>query len=385
MKAVLYMHYGSGNHGCEALVRSTAGLIKEYIDSDVFLWSYNTEEERLYGVDQVVDRIIATDEVAKKNLEFLRSYYKFKVKNNNDALHKLFIKNTFLDSIAVSIGGDNYCYPWSAKVGVELDQEIRQYCKKNVFWGCSIEDEFMTPEVVGDLKGFDLITVREPLSFEVLKRHGINAVQVADPAFLLNKQDLPLPEKFIEGNTVGINISPLINDYESGDSIAFRNYEKLIEYIIDQTNMNVCLIPHVVWEKVDDRKPMQLLFEKFRSSGRVLMLDDHNCEELKGLISKCRFFIGARTHATIAAYSTYVPTLTVGYSIKSKGIALDLFGTYENYVVSVQSMKTDIELTNAFQFLLENEKTIKEKLIKVIPSYKDKALLAGQALKRLTE
>lgn len=58
-----------------------------------------------------------------------------------------------------------------------------------MFWGCSIEDEFMTPEVVEDLKGFDLITVREPLSYEVLKNYGIFAVQVADPAFLLNKKN----------------------------------------------------------------------------------------------------------------------------------------------------------------------------------------------------
>lgn len=48
----------------------------------------------------------------------------------SDALHKLFIKKLFKDSVAISIGGDNYCYPWSAKQGVELDKEIRQYCRK---------------------------------------------------------------------------------------------------------------------------------------------------------------------------------------------------------------------------------------------------------------
>ena len=101
----------------------------------------------------------------------------------------------------------------------------------------------MTPEVVEDLKGFDLITVREPLSYEVLKNYGISAVQVADPAFLLNKKELSLPKGFVEGNTVGINISPLINDYENGDSIAFNNYVKLIEYILSETDMSICLIP----------------------------------------------------------------------------------------------------------------------------------------------
>ena len=52
------------------------------------------------------------------------------------------------------------------------------------------------------------------------------------------------------------------------------------------------------------------------------------------MISQCRFFIGSRTHSVIAAYSSGVPTLALGYSIKSKGIAQDIFGEYETYAVS---------------------------------------------------
>ena len=383
MKTVLYMHGGSGNHGCEALVRTTAKLVKDSLGTNVVLWSKAADEDYKYGADKLVDKIVITDEVKRNSISFYSSYFKYKVMKNSSALHDQFIKNTFKDSVAISIGGDNYCYPWSAKEGVQLDKELRRYCIKNIFWGCSIEEEFMTPEVVEDLKGFDLVTVREPLSYEILKNHGVEAVQVADPAFLLNKKELPLPTGFVEGNTVGINISPLINDYEGGESIAFQNYVKLIEYIMNETDMNVCLIPHVIWEPVDDRKPMKRLLEIFKDSGRVILLDDYNCEVIKGFISRCRFFVGARTHATIAAYSTCVPTLVVGYSIKSKGIALDLFGTYDNYVVSVQNMKNDMELTKAFIFIVDNELTIKNRLNDIMPVYKEKALSAGQELKKL--
>lgn len=383
MKTVLYMHGGSGNHGCEALVRTTAKLVKDSLGTNVVLWSKAADEDYKYGADILVDKIVITDEVKRNSISFYSSYFKYKVMKNSSALHDQFIKNTFKDSVAISIGGDNYCYPWSAKEGVQLDKELRRYCIKNIFWGCSIEEEFMTPEVVEDLKGFDLVTVREPLSYEILKNHGVEAVQVADPAFLLNKKELPLPTGFVEGNTVGINISPLINDYEGGESIAFQNYVKLIEYIMNETDMNVCLIPHVIWEPVDDRKPMKRLLQIFKDSGRVILLDDYNCEEMKGFISRCRFFVGARTHATIAAYSTCVPTLVVGYSIKSKGIALDLFGTYDNYVVSVQNMKNDMELTKAFRFIVDNELTIKNRLNDIMPVYKEKALSAGQELKKL--
>lgn len=385
MKTVLYMHGGSGNHGCEALVRTTAKLAKDSLNTDVILWSKAAQEDVKYGASQVVDKIVVTDDVPRNSFGFYTSYFKYKVLKKSSALHDQFMKNTFTDSIAISIGGDNYCYPWSAKEGVQVDKELRRYCQKNVFWGCSIEEEFMTPEVVEDLKGFDLITVRESLSYQVLKDHGIHAVQVADPAFLLEKKELPLPNGFVEGNTVGINISPLINDYEGGESIAFQNYVKLIEYILNETDMNVCLIPHVVWEQVDDRKPMQQLLELFKNSVRVILLDDHNCEELKGFISRCRFFIGARTHATIAAYSTCVPTLVVGYSIKSRGIALDLFGTHENFVVSVQNMKSENELALAFQQLALNENAIRLILKKKQPELVQRAGLAGLLLTELLE
>jgi polysaccharide pyruvyl transferase WcaK-like protein len=124
--------------------------------------------------------------------------------------------------------------------------------------------------------------------------------------------------------------------------------------------MKVCLIPQLVWEHNNDRIPLQYLYDKFRESGRVCMIRDGSCCELKGYIARCRFFVGARTHATIAAYSSGVPTLVVGYSVKSRGIARDLFGTEENYVLPVQELKTDTDLTQAFCWLVENEGNIKK-------------------------
>lgn len=70
MKTVLYMHGGSGNHGCEALVRTTTKIAKDATGSDVILWSQNVSEDYKYGVSGVVDEIVATDEVNKKSLSF---------------------------------------------------------------------------------------------------------------------------------------------------------------------------------------------------------------------------------------------------------------------------------------------------------------------------
>ena len=95
--------------------------------------------------------------------------------------------------------------------------------------------------------------------------------------------------------------------------------------------------------------------------------------QLKGYISRCRFFVGARTHATIAAYSSNVPTLVLGYSIKSLGIATDLFGTDENYVIPVQKLQEKEDLAGALQWIIKNENEIKKQLEEVIPMSIEKA------------
>ena len=100
------------------------------------------------------------------------------------------------------------------------------------------------------------------------------------------------------------------------------------------------------------------------------MINDGNCEELKGYISRCRFFVGARTHATIAAYSSFIPTLVIGYSVKSKGIAKDLFGEYNHFVTSVQNLENKDDLIKAFRWLYNHEDSIRRDLKAKMCSYR---------------
>lgn len=367
MKTILFMHTGSANHGCEALVRTTAQILGG--SNDVTLWSLAKAEDEQYGSAKTVECIVESEQLKRFSLPYFEALIRRRLLGQVDANMDVFLRETFKGNIAFSIGGDNYCYVWSAKQAIELDKKIRKHAKATVLWGCSIDPEAITPEMAEDLAGFDLITARESITYELLKPINPNTVLVADTAFLLEKTELPLPKNFIENNTVGINVSPLIMKYGTEENRILANYEALIRYILAETDMNVCLIPHVVWEHNDDRVPLRYLFEKFKDSGRVCMIEDGNCCELKGYIARCRFFIGARTHATIAAYSTGVPTLVVGYSVKSRGIARDLFGTEENYVLPVQNLQTDSDLTGAFRWFLENEGTARTKLRAVMPDY----------------
>ena len=101
------------------------------------------------------------------------------------------------------------------------------------------------------------------------------------------------------------------------------------------------------------------------------------------MISKCRAFIGARTHATIAAYSTCVPTLVVGYSVKALGIARDLFGSEENYVIPVQTLQDSDALLRAYEWLMKEEDAIRGRLQEIMPEYCAKSAQAGEEIRKI--
>ena len=372
---VLYSHSGSKNHGCEAIVRGTAKILDGM--ERISLLSHEKDEDLLYKIDEIVDVKQGKFPINKKSLDFFKAYMALKLKKDTSKMDVLQFKDGLNsikeDSIAISIGGDTYCYS-DVYNQVELHKMYGKKAYKTVLWGCSVEPKLLEDEKIAqDIKDYDLIITRESISYEALKKVNENTYLYPDPAFQLDKADVKLPKGFIENNTVGINLSPLVIKKENSDGITLKNYENLIEHIIENTDMNIALIPHVVWEHNDDREALRYLYDKFKHTNRVVMIEDANCMELKGYISKCRFFIGARTHATIAAYSTCVPTLVVGYSVKAKGIAKDLFGTYENYVLPVQSLDKKIDLLNAFKWIESNENTIKLNLKRNMKSYKNKS------------
>jgi polysaccharide pyruvyl transferase WcaK-like protein len=138
-----------------------------------------------------------------------------------------------------------------------------------------------------------------------------------------------------------------------------------------------------VWQNNDDRQTLAGLYEDYRDNDRVILFGDMPCRQIKYIISKCRAFIGARTHATIAAYSSCVPTLVVGYSVKARGIAKDLFGTQEHYVLPVQTLSDSEELIAAYDWMMQNEQEIRTRLQTIMPDYCTRAVQAGEELRRL--
>ena len=373
----LYYHGGSKNHGCEAIVRSTNKILNMPLN----LYSKSPEEDKYYGIDKLMNIEYDNETFfSKMTLKYLISALYIKLFNstikNTQFKRENLIRNIKNNDICLSIGGDNYCYAGIEILG-DLNTIMHKKGAKTVLWGCSINPEILKNEKVKkDLLKYNLIIVRESLTYHALKDIGIekNVRLYPDPAFQLDMEELPLPKGFKENDTIGINISPLICNYEKSNGNAIKNYENLIRHIINTTSSQIILVSHVVKDDSNDILVIKDLYNKFKDSNRVIILEDYNCQQLKGFISKCRMFIGARTHATIAAYSTCVPTLVVGYSIKAKGIAKDIFGTYKNYVIPVQSLNNENDLIEAFEWLKNNEGYIRKHLENFMPEYCKKAL-----------
>lgn len=365
-------HTGSMNRGCEAIIRGTSEILKNIGIDNIVVLTFDVKYDKMLGLDKAVR---LTPYPKKSFIIRLTGKLLRDILKNGTWGHKYFykplFKNISSDDILFNVGGDTYCYntPYLSMALNELAQKNRI---KNVFWGCSVEDNVISNTLLKkDINRYSYIVSRETLSYKTLVKcrgDNNNVFLACDPAFHLPMTETELPKPW-NNNVVGINISPLVvND------VMYRNVYSLIDYIIDETDMNICLIPHVynLEDNSQDIEVLKKIYLRYADSNRVSILESElSCTELKYIISKCRFFIGARTHATIAAYSTGVPTIALSYSVKSLGIAQDLFGKQEGYVIRHKNITDKNELKNAFvNTLLNNENAIRERYKKILPEYK---------------
>lgn len=371
-KVLLYVHGGSGNHGCEAIARMLTRSLSEIgvLSSTV---TANISEDKKYDLHKEVDLITLVSKVHRTSFPFLRAYLLNRFFNKHVELdmlpyHDQLKKLTDYD-VAIAIGGDTYSYTYTESNTYMHNVFIKKGMKTGL-WGCSINPELLNDRrVLDDLKKFDFITARETITYNALREHAISNVDLLpDVAFALNRKE-SLQSTYIKPNTIGLNLSPLILTYESRDGLVLNNYRHLIDYIIKETEFNIAFIPHVVWDNSDDRKVMDGLFLEYKNCSRIMKVEDCNCMELKDIISRCRMLICARTHASIAAYSTNVPTLVLGYSVKARGIARDIWGDENKYVLPVQSFKSETELLDAFKWMIEHESDMREHLECYMPRY----------------
>lgn len=355
MKYILYGFGGSFNHGGEAIVQTTCEIIRS-IDNDatIVLSTHFKEQDEMFHlpVDKYCCRDLQALQMEKEDGN--RNRYTTQV-------YRELLDEIESDSVVMSVGGDNYCYDNWRKWTI-----IHNYAKKmgakTVFWSCSIEPAMISKEMIEHLLTFDLITAREGATYQALLQAGLtNVTKCYDVAFSLKPKTIALPQGMEKGNTIAINLSPLVLRRENCVGAIKRNLRECIDDILRETPYKVLLIPHVLMPVDNDLDALSEIKESYKDEDRVILYKD-NCHasEYKFLISQCRLGIFARTHASIAAYSSMIPTIVLGYSIKSIGIAGDL--GMESYVLQSGELE-DGQLSKCLHLLLKNEDSVKKQLM----------------------
>lgn len=390
MKYAFYSHGGCGNHGCEAIVRTLSAMIKgNEPNAKIKLYTLDAKSDRSGSLPN----IDATEEFdylspAKTNFAQRLKISLLSKKSQAEAdeyFYSLSCKNPSLaeNDIYISVGGDNYCYG-DGHNAAAFNRELRRLGKKTVLWGCSVGEEDLSEDKLRDFSGFDLIVARESMTYNTLISHGIdkNTVLYPDPAFTLDV-DGKIKNRFtLKPDTLGFNISSLIANYSENG----KNLEDIaVEFLrhVLQSGKNVALIPHVTNERGGDQIILGRIAEKLNSEQVTLIPETLTAAEYKDIISQCDMFIGARTHATIAAYSTCVPTLVIGYSVKSKGIARDIFSTDEGLVLPVSELSDADKLIKAYDEFAEKKEDYRKHLKCFMPSYIQKAAQAAKELEKI--
>jgi len=190
-----------------------------------------------------------------------------------------------------------------------------------------------------------VVFARDPISFEVLRRlsPAADARQAIDVAFALPFD--PPPPRGSGAIRVGINVSGLLmsggyagtNQYGLGFDYAAL-MRAVIGDFLGHPGVEVHLVPHVMapgLPRDDDGAAADALKAEFPALHRHP--DFASPGAAKSFIAGLDFLVGARMHATIAAYGSGVPVVPISYSRKFEGLYR---GLDYRWLVNAQGMDT---------------------------------------------
>ena len=396
------------NRGCEAIVRGTMEILRREFGPDtcamagVFAVADAVCEQNAAESDTAVHSFSLDGMEPRWSRTWWEMQANKRLGTSFVAQHKPLAEHLPNACVALEVGGDNYSINHNngkPEIFMAMDRFVQKRGVPVVLWGASVgpfaADPVFAPRMFKHLRGLDAIFVRELESLEYLRANGVaeNVHLVADPAFVMKAVE-PTVDKIgflIPEATIGINISPMVAFYRGKNSEVTDLNEWLgfcvgLIKSVAAFKRPILLIPHVgsANPENDDFRLLHTLCKAVSSEVAVpvhVLPHGLSAAELKWIIARCSVFAGARTHSTIAALSSCVPTLSIGYSLKARGINRDIFGCLD-YCINVADL-TPANFTERLAFLIENESDVRAHLQAAIPKFQDMAFKAGPLLRKL--
>jgi polysaccharide pyruvyl transferase WcaK-like protein len=232
--------------------------------------------------------------------------------------------------------------------------------------------------VVAELNTTSGIFAREDVTAGYLAGLGVDTpvIRMSDPAFLMPARavkDANLQPR-LDG-AIGVNLSPLIGEKQRKTPAQWvEDCAAIVTSLVNKFDRPIILVPHVTVPGSDDRALMSGVLARLDEKTldvTQLLPDGLDALETKWMIGQMAAFVGARTHATIAAMSQGVPTVSVGYSAKAVGINLDVLG-HDRFVIGLDELSVDA-LNGRVDMLLRESDSVSETLRAALPEVQARA------------
>ena len=387
MNILVVGHDTFENKGCQALVLTQVRMLHDTFPGSrfkVFSWDPDYDAPRFNepGIScKFIRHKFNTNEFSLRNRLWLFLNGTLKIRTDKG----LYVPQYFYDAIhgadlVVVSGGDiladygeasvkHYFFPIA--VASAMGKPVFVFAQSISRYQDAALRDFCKPL----LDKVSLITVRERLSYDYLRELGVKAPLhlTADPAFTLQPcaparlAEIAASEGVATDRRplIGFSVSQTVTRWGEGSHERFvRDIAQAIDRLAEfHPQAGFIFVPHVTYrnnKNNDDREVGREIFQQVTAKERVHLIEgDYTCQEAKGLIGLCDVFVGARTHATIAAASQLVPTLALAYSTKAYGIMADVLDR-ERSVLDVRELTADRVVTMVETLLSQKEQVVRE-------------------------
>lgn len=230
------------------------------------------------------------------------------------------------------------------------------------------------------LARMNLVFTREPISTDLVRhlvRDHSKVIEASDMAFILEPSEANCPVLDEVDNFVGVNISALLMQGNRSRHQSLQwdpaDYRSLVSHLVirfvREFDRDILLVPHVLNRDggMDDADACWQLREDLPAEvkSRVWTLEDIlSASQLKYVIGRSEFFVGARMHACIAAASSYVPVVPIAYSHKFKGVFRQI--GLESLVADPAKMSKEEIMMHVFR-TYHNRVQVRELLKEAVP------------------
>ena len=246
-------------------------------------------------------------------------------------------------------------------------------------------DQAVLGHAIRSIKQASFVMARDKASLRYLREIAPNQKNVGeyvDVAFFLPYTKNQFCKDFVH---VGLNVSALLwhggytRDNQFGLTADYKKtVQRIIDFFLAQKDVKLHLIAHVVDTERTVENDYAVAFDIWRKqqSDRLTLAPLFlSPVDAKDYIAGMDFFMGARMHSTIAAFSSGVPVVPMAYSRKFNGLFVDSLG-YDHVADLVVNDEASI-LNNIKQSFLNRtvlQREIASKMESIVKVGKDKLI-----------